>query len=48
MKLLKVDNVAGGQLPGLDALGIKPKAAEAILPTYLTRYRPTALASGQA
>jgi uncharacterized protein YbjT (DUF2867 family) len=48
VKLLKVDNVASGKLPGLTDLGVQPKAAEVVLPTYLTRYRPTALASGRA
>jgi len=33
--LLKVDNVAGGTLPGLRELNIMPKAVEEIVPTYL-------------
>ncbi|MBT4888637.1 MAG: complex I NDUFA9 subunit family protein [Rhodospirillales bacterium] len=37
--LLKSDNVMTGDLPGLNDLGIQPQAAEAILPTYLYRYR---------
>ncbi|MDP3761065.1 MAG: complex I NDUFA9 subunit family protein [Ramlibacter sp.] len=32
---MKVDNVAGGSLPGLDALGISPSALRDIVPTYL-------------
>jgi len=40
--LLKTDNVVSGDLPGFDDLGIKPAAAEAVLPTYLRRYRPPA------
>jgi NADH dehydrogenase len=33
--LLKMDNVAGGTLPGLRELDIMPKAVEEIVPTYL-------------
>jgi NADH dehydrogenase len=33
--LLKVDNVAGGILPGLPELDIIPRAVEEIVPTYL-------------
>ncbi|MBC8445180.1 MAG: complex I NDUFA9 subunit family protein [Rhodospirillaceae bacterium] len=40
--LLKTDSVVSGELPGLTDLGIEPAAAEAILPTYLRRYRPAA------
>lgn len=32
---MKVDNVASGKLPGLQALGITPSALVAIVPTYL-------------
>ena len=32
---MKVDNVATGKLPGLQALGITPSALAAIVPTYL-------------
>lgn len=32
---MKVNNVASGKLPGLDALGIPPSALGAIAPTYL-------------
>jgi uncharacterized protein YbjT (DUF2867 family) len=39
LKLLQRDNVAGGGLPGLADLGIRPEAVEAILPTYLDRFR---------
>jgi NADH dehydrogenase len=34
---MKVDNVASGTLPGLDALGITPSALRDIAPTYLCR-----------
>lgn len=40
VRLLKHDNVLTGKHPGLKELGIKPVGAEAILPTYLDRYRP--------
>lgn len=40
VRLLKRDNVAGGNAPGLAELGIQPVAVEAMLPTYLDRYRP--------
>jgi len=39
VKLLQRDNVAGGTLPGLTDLGVSATPAEAILPTYLRRYR---------
>lgn len=39
VELLKADNVASGDLPGLAELGIAPTALEAVLPTYLYRYR---------
>ena len=39
VRLLKTDNVPGGKLPGLEALGIRPTGLEAILPAYLDRYR---------
>jgi uncharacterized protein YbjT (DUF2867 family) len=32
---MKVDNIASGKLPGLQALGITPSALAAIVPTYL-------------
>ncbi len=34
---LKVDNVASGSLPGIDALGISPAALRDIVPTYIGR-----------
>lgn len=40
VKLLQQDNVASGVLPGLAQLGITPTAIEAILPTYLDRFKP--------
>jgi len=39
VKLLRVDNVARGGKPGLAELGIVPTTAEAVLPSYLARYR---------
>ncbi|MGB0631729.1 MAG: complex I NDUFA9 subunit family protein [Alphaproteobacteria bacterium] len=39
VRLLRHDNVVSGDLPGLDDLGIEATALEAILPTYLQRYR---------
>jgi NADH dehydrogenase len=40
VKLLKSDNIASPSLPGLKALGVSaPMAVEAIIPTYLYRYR---------
>ena len=32
---MKVDNVASGKLPGLDALGISPSALGSVAPTYI-------------
>jgi len=37
--LLKADNVASGAYPGLAELGVAPATLEAVLPTYLYRYR---------
>ncbi|HEX3886275.1 MAG TPA: complex I NDUFA9 subunit family protein [Phenylobacterium sp.] len=37
--LLKTDNVASGAYPGLADLGITPTTLEAVLPSYLYRYR---------
>jgi len=39
VELLKTDNVVSGQYPGLVELGITPTTLEAVLPTYLYRYR---------
>ena len=39
VELLKSDNVASAGLPGLRELGVVPTAVEAIVPTYLRRYR---------
>nr|MEA2797319.1 hypothetical protein [Phenylobacterium sp.] len=39
VKLLKVDNVVSGAYPGLVELGITPTTLEAVLPSYLYRYR---------
>jgi NADH dehydrogenase len=39
VELLRRDNVADPALPGLEALGVTPTAVEAILPTYLWKYR---------
>lgn len=38
--LLARDNVVGTGMPDLAALGIVPKAVEAVVPAYLTRFRP--------
>jgi NADH dehydrogenase len=40
VRLLEKDNVVSPGAAGLEELGIAPTAAEAILPTYLGRYRP--------
>jgi NADH dehydrogenase len=39
VELLKADNVTSGAYPGLGQLGVTPTTLEAILPTYLYRYR---------
>ncbi len=39
VELLTQDNVCSGALPGLTALGVTPTAVEAVVPTYLYRYR---------
>lgn len=36
---LKTDNVVSADAAGFDALGIRPEALEAIVPTYMERYR---------
>jgi NADH dehydrogenase len=40
--LLKTDNVVSGELPGFADLKLKPASAEAMLTTYLRRFRPPA------
>jgi len=40
LKLLARDNVVADGVPGLLSLGITPTPIEAIVPTYLRRYRP--------
>jgi len=39
VKLLKKDNVAAATAPGLADLGITPTSVEAVIPSYLWRYR---------
>ena len=39
VELLKRDNVCDPDLPGLRELGVEPTAMEAVLPTYLWRFR---------
>ncbi len=39
VELLTHDNVASGALPGLAELGVVPTSVEAVIPTYLYRYR---------
>lgn len=39
VELLKTDNVVSGAYPGLADLGLTPTTLEAVLPTYLYRYR---------
>ncbi|WP_041797805.1 complex I NDUFA9 subunit family protein [Pararhodospirillum photometricum] len=38
--MLQKDNVLSGACPGLEALGIEPQAVEAVVPSYLSRFRP--------
>lgn len=45
VRQLERDNVVSGTAPGLAELGISPTAAEVILPTYLSRFRPRAAPS---
>jgi NADH dehydrogenase len=40
VELLKSDNVANPALPGLAELGVSPTAVDAVIPTYLWRFRP--------
>lgn len=37
-KMLQVDNIADGTLPGLDAFGIEPAPMEAVAPGWLVRF----------
>jgi NADH dehydrogenase len=39
VELLTHDNVVSGALPGLEDLGVAPTSVEAVVPTYLYRYR---------
>lgn len=39
VKLMQTDNVLSGEKPGLADLGVTPTPAEAVLPSYLRRYR---------
>jgi NADH dehydrogenase len=39
VELLKTDNVVSGTLPGLAEAGVAPTAVEAVVPSYLYRYR---------
>ncbi len=39
IKRLRTDNIADDSLPGLAALGIEPTPIEAVLPSYLGRFR---------
>ncbi len=43
---MKVDNVASGQLPGLQALGIAPAAPSGVAPTYLGHRGPRSRLEG--
>lgn len=40
VETLKTDNVVTGNLPAFADLGVTPTGMDAILPTYLNRYRP--------
>lgn len=40
VKLLKIDNVASGRAPGLEAFSIAATPVELVVPTYLKRFRP--------
>lgn len=46
VELLKHDNVVSPGMPGLKELGIEPTSVEAIVPTYLRRYRKGSAAVG--
>ena len=43
---MQVDNVASGQMPGLQALGIAPAALSGVAPTYLGRRGPRSRLDG--
>jgi uncharacterized protein YbjT (DUF2867 family) len=43
VRLLKSDNIVGGGVRTLSDLGITPTCVDAVLPTYLDRYRPGGL-----
>ena len=43
VRLLKCDNIVGKGARALSDLGITPTSVDAILPTYLDRYRPGGL-----
>jgi NADH dehydrogenase len=40
VKLLKIDNIVAKNALGLAAMGITPTSMDAILPSYLARFRP--------
>jgi NADH dehydrogenase len=40
VETLKTDCIVSGELPGFAELGLAPTGMDAILPTYLSRYRP--------
>ena len=40
IRQLKNDNIVSKEIPGFDELAISPRVLDAILPTYLNRYRP--------
>lgn len=41
VKMMERDSVVSGTCPGLAELGIRPETTEAIIPSYLERFRPT-------
>ncbi len=41
VKMLEVDNVVAPGAPGFDAFGITPDSVEAVVPSYLLRFRKT-------
>ena len=45
VKLLRHDNVADRDVPGLADLGITPAAVDSIVPGYLERFRRTGVAA---